>query len=152
MDDTTGTEDLVRLIYRSRNEIAPDNFKQELGKVFLCARRNNKGQGITGALMYYDNTFAQALEGPAAAVRSLFQKISADARHSAVEVKEDKPVESRVFSRWAMANVGEHGDADTPLIAHGDGVAASEAWKTTAEQEAVLTMLRDATRGYGRAY
>lgn len=152
MNQATGSGDLVRLIYRSRNEIPPAQFRQELGKVFLSARRNNKEKGVTGALMFYENAFAQALEGPKDAVRALFDKIKHDDRHSAIEITSDGPVDARVFGKWAMANIGEHGDPDTPLIAHGDGVAASESWKTSPEQDAVLTVLRDATRGYGRGY
>ena len=53
MTEATATGPLVRLIYKSRNEIPPENFKQELGKVFLVARRNNKGKDVTGALMFY---------------------------------------------------------------------------------------------------
>lgn len=150
MDEPTAAADITRLIYRSRSKISEATFAQELGTILLAARRNNKAKGVTGALMYYEGKFAQALEGPNAAVHEIFARIKADDRHDAIEIKAEDKVQDRVFSRWAMASVGEHGDPDTPLLAHRDGVAAAEAWKTTPDQEAVLTTLRDATRGYGR--
>ena len=143
--------DLVRLIYRSHSKISRDTIRQQLGDILTKARKNNAATGVTGALMYYDNWFAQALEGPKDAVHEIFSKIRADDRHNAIEVKSDEPVVSRVFARWAMANVGEHGDPDTPLVPTQDGVSEGSAWHPSPEQEAVLAQLRDTSRGYGRS-
>ena len=142
--------DLVRLIYRSHSKIPKEKFKQELGDILRAARANNSARGVTGALMYYDDWFAQALEGPKEAVHGIFGKIKADDRHNAIEIKQDEPVPSRVFGRWAMANVGEHGDPDMPLVATAEGVREGARWSPTADQEAVLTILRDGSRGYGK--
>lgn len=98
----------------------------------------------------YEAWFAQTLEGDEGAVRELYAKISADKRHDTVTLQEEGVVGARVFSRWAMAMVGEHGEADIPIMATSSGISQAAARSSTPEQERVLTMMRDITRGYGR--
>ncbi len=143
---------VFRLIYKSRSRVAASDRESELGKIFSVARRKNAAQGITGALLQYDDWFAQTLEGDEGAVRKLFAVIEKDERHDDVDVREEGVVNERVFARWSMAKVGEHGEPDIPLIATKNGVAEAAARGSTPEQERVLTLMRDSTRGYGRGY
>ena len=143
-------EAVFRLIYRSRSKISAADHDTELGNILRAARSNNAAMGITGALLIYDNWFAQTLEGEEGAVRSLYAHIAQDKRHDSIEVREEGLVGIRVFSRWAMAIVGEHHESDIPLVATATGIAAGGAWHSTPEQERVLDIMRDATRGYGR--
>ena len=106
--------------------------------------------GITGALMLYDDWFAQVLEGPQAAVEALYAKIKVDKRHDSVRLNEAGPTTKRLFGKWAMAVVAEHHEPDLPMVATTGGLAQGAPWKVTLEQEAILTRLRDLTRGYGR--
>lgn len=141
---------VFRLIYRSHSRIPDDQESAEFGRILSTSRANNAGRGLTGALMVYDHWFAQALEGPRDAVLALFEVIKADPRHDAVSVREQGMVPGRVFARWAMAHVGEHGRPDIALTATRAGIAQGAAWKaSSADQESVLTLLRDLTRGYG---
>ncbi len=142
-------ETVFRLVYRSHSRIPEETENEELGRILTVSRANNAGCGVTGALMYYDRWFAQALEGSQQAVQALFNRIMLDARHDSVEVREQGAVPARVFGRWAMAHVGEHGEADVPMTAARGGVAEAAAWKPTSAQDAVLSVLRDLTRGYG---
>jgi len=141
-----GAEGTFRLIYRSRSLIPPDRLKKELGVLFGDARSNNKQQHITGALLLDDERFVQVLEGDEAAVRALFTHISGDPRHDSVVLLESGPVAGRVFSRWAMAKVGQDGEADIPLIAHTDGISPAAGRRTTPEQEHLLDVMRAAAR------
>ena len=141
---------IFRLIYRSRSKIAVEHLDAELGNILRVARTNNAAQGITGALLVYDNWFAQTLEGEEGAVRKLYAHIAADKRHDSVELREEGAVGVRVFSRWAMALVGEHGEPDIPLAATTAGTTPAQARHTTSEQDVILNVMRDATRGYGR--
>ena len=143
---------VFRLIYRSRSLVPPDKQDRELGNILRGARVANAAQGITGALLIYDNWFAQTLEGPEAAVRALYEKISRDKRHDSVELRDQGVVKERVFSKWAMARVSEHGDPDIPLMASAEGVVVAATRPSTPEQDRVLDVMRDATRGYGRGY
>jgi hypothetical protein len=149
--ETAVAEGSYRLIYRSHSRIPTDHDRAELGNILRTSRANNVHRGVTGALLMYDGWFAQVLEGPKPQVLQLFDRIRVDPRHDAVTVYEEGEVAGPVFSRWAMADVSEHGQPDIPLIATATGVVDGGAWKTTSpEQEEVLVKLRDLTRGYGR--
>ncbi len=153
---TARTELCFRLIYRSRSLLADsiDGVEQGLSEILRVSRINNRSRGVTGALVLYEykNLFAQALEGPEHEVQSLFDLIKSDPRHENVEVSEAEPVPDRLFRRWAMALVAEHGQPDAPLIATEGGVSEAAPWRVTPNQERVLTQLRNLTRSYGRGY
>ncbi len=146
-----GPEATFRLIYRSRNTIPADQRKAEFGTLFSTARSNNKRQQITGALLIHGGWFAQVLEGAEAPVRALFTRIERDPRHENLSVISAGPAGGRLFSRWAMARVSEDGEPDIRLIAHQDGIAPAMSRGTTPEQEAVLDIMRAATRGDAHA-
>ncbi len=142
---------VFQLIYRSHSKIDPDHAPEELGRILRTARANNSERGVTGALLMYGDWFAQVLEGPQAVVEALYDRIKIDQRHDTLHIRSAQPVETRAFHQWAMANVGEHGEADIPLIAGAAGVIEGGARKhATPEQERVLDVLRDITRGYGK--
>jgi hypothetical protein len=141
---------VFRLIYRSRNLIPPDDRRTELGSLFSAARSSNKKQDITGALLVHGDWFAQVLEGREEPVRALFAHIERDERHDRVSVLESGPAQ-RVFGRWAMARVSAEGEPDIPLIAHRDGISPAAGRGTTPDQEAVLDVMRQATRDDARA-
>jgi Sensors of blue-light using FAD len=143
-------EAVFRLIYRSKSRIPAAKLDAELGDILRGARAKNASLGVTGALLLYDDWFAQTLEGGEEAVRGLYGKIAADPRHSSVQLSEEGFVPSRVFSRWAMALVGEHGSPDIPLAATSGGTTPAASRGTTPDQDKILGLMRDATRGYGR--
>ena len=147
------TDECYRLIYRSHSLIPPagsDGGSKELADILRTARSNNAALGVTGALMLYDDWFAQVLEGPRDVVETLFGTIRADPRHDSVRLDQAEMVPRRLFEKWAMAIVAEHHEPDLPMVATTGGLAQCAPWKVTLEQEAVLTRLRDLTRGYGR--
>ena len=145
MDDTVTTEQIFRLIYRSRDQIPADGRRAELGQLFTDARANNKKHHITGALLLRDGWFVQTLEGREQTVRALYDRIERDSRHTGIEVLDTGDVPGRVFARWAMARIGEDDAPDINLIAHADGIhTAASRGDATAEQEGVLKVMRDA--------
>lgn len=150
MDQGSDSGEVFRLIYRSRNRILPDRRKSTLGEIFSQARSNNKKQGITGALLISGDWFAQTLEGDEEAVRALYAIIERDTRHEHVSILEEQKAAPRLFSRWAMARVSADGGPDIPLIAHADGISPAASRGTTPEQESVLDIMREATRGDAR--
>lgn len=137
---------VFRLIYASRDRMAPTDRRAELGELFTLARRNNKELGVTGALLLGPQTFVQTLEGEETVVRELFSRICGDPRHDGVTLLDARSVGDRVFSRWAMAQVAEQGESDIALLAHADGIAPAVARTPTGEQELVLDLMRGAAR------
>ncbi len=145
----TAAPGVFRLIYRSRSKIADSSMDRELGVILRVARAANATKGITGALLLYDHWFAQVLEGDEQAVRKLFAVIKTDPRHDNVDLTQEGHVPTRAFGRWAMANVGEYGSPDIPLIATPTGTTEGESWRLGEAQEKVVSILRSLTRGYG---
>lgn len=145
----TAADTCYRLIYRSHSKLR-QNDEAGLAEILRVARANNASLGITGALMLYDDWFAQVLEGPQAVVEALYAKIKADSRHDGIRLNEAGPVPKQLFAKWAMAVVAEHHEPDMPMVATTGGLAQGAPWKVSLEQEAILTRLRDLTRGYGR--
>lgn len=148
-EERSSTAPIFRLAYRSHSLISAATANEELANILRAARAKNASLKVTGALMFYENWFAQILEGPENAVKPLYEHIRHDPRHDSVQLLETALVARRSFEKWAMAHVGEHGEADIPMIATAEGLAPAAAWRPSADQEKQLTLLRQATRGYG---
>ena len=97
---------LYRLIYCSRNVILQplsDAAREEaIGAILTTARRVNKANNVTGALLFTGSGFAQVLEGPREVVERTFDRISADPRHADVTVLSFTPTGRRCFPDWSM--------------------------------------------------
>jgi hypothetical protein len=145
----SATDQCYRLIYRSHSLLAPKD-DAGLAEILKTARSKNTDLGVTGALMLYDDWFAQVLEGPQTVVETLYARIKTDRRHDGVSLKEAGPAPKRLFGKWAMAVVAEHHEPDMPMVATTGGLAQGAPWKVSLEQEVILTRLRDLTRGFGR--
>ena len=63
---------------------------------------NNVSNGVTGMLVYGNETFLQALEGDDKAVDDLVEKISKDPRHKNIQLLHRRPIEGRQYSDWTM--------------------------------------------------
>jgi len=99
---------IVRLLYVSRNvlEGSSEEMEDEVSSILQTSRRNNARDGVTGALLFNADCFAQALEGEAEAVQEIFERIQLDPRHEATVVLEYGPVGAREFGDWSMAYIG----------------------------------------------
>ncbi len=140
---------VFRLVYRSRSRIEPARSALALSDILSVARSKNAALGITGALMLYQDWFAQVLEGDEARVRALFATIRSDGRHGSVQLTEQLGGMRRAFPRWAMAHVGEHGQPDAPQLATPEGTTTAAPWRLSDDQEKLVAELRNLTRGYG---
>lgn len=75
---------LHRILRVSR--IAPGISPEAVGAIFGVARRRNPALGVTGALVFDGECFAQLIEGERHVVRALAQRIGADPRHADLRV------------------------------------------------------------------
>ena len=94
---------IVRLTYASR--LKKPLKHDVLEKIMAVSRRNNRKLGVTGALCHSPRGFLQILEGPAAAVNELYNRIVRDPRHADVTLLEYVKVPYREFENWSMAYV-----------------------------------------------
>ena len=103
---------LYRLIYFSRSLVAPLDLGglEVIQDILLASRSRNADRGITGALAFNNDHFAQVLEGSRAAVVEVFRSIQKYALHMRVVVLEEGWIEARDFGDWAMAYAGDPGE------------------------------------------
>lgn len=95
---------LSRLIYVSEARFDPKEgslFSQLTG-IMRASVRNNRAAGVTGALVFDDAWFLQALEGERRDVWQTFERINADERHANCLLVAMGEVNERVFNSWWM--------------------------------------------------
>lgn len=94
---------LRRIIYVSQATRPLD--QSELRELVVSASENNKREGITGALMYLENSFVQVLEGFDDVISLMLERIEADHRHKNMRIITDQTLEYRFFEDWSMGYV-----------------------------------------------
>ena len=97
---------LYRLFYISRlikkNSFDEVNIANQIVSVAVL---NNTKLGITGAMTFDGNDFAQILEGEKSVVLELYEKIKADPRHDSIRLIKDQDIETRQYEEWAMKHL-----------------------------------------------
>lgn len=92
---------LERIVYVSR--AAPQTDLPQVCSVIRAAYGRNAGDDVTGALLFLDGWFAQALEGPPAAIAAAVARIAGDPRHHAVDMRLRERALCRLFPDQPMA-------------------------------------------------
>ena len=91
---------LIRIVYRSTATGA--FFDQQLEELAVASQSHNKGNNITGVLIYTGVKFVQVLEGEAEVVDATYKRIQSDTRHSGIQLMFRGAIEDRMFGDWAM--------------------------------------------------
>ena len=96
---------LVRLMYASRATAALD--QEEVHSILRQSRAHNPPLGVTGVLCVCpaSRIFLQVLEGGRGPVNALYHRISADRRHTDVELLSYEEITERRFAGWSMGQV-----------------------------------------------
>lgn len=97
---------LYRLFYISRcvkNSVVDE--ANIANQIVSFATTNNPKLGITGAMTFDGNDFAQILEGEKDHVLELFEKIKADSRHDSITLIKGQEIKTRHYERWAMKHL-----------------------------------------------
>ena len=79
-----------------------DLTAQDLADIHASARRLNALDGITGLLVFNGKRFLQIIEGAESAIDDLVDRLRADPRHSAFEIRDERIVAERAFPDWSM--------------------------------------------------
>lgn len=114
---------VTQLIYMSE----PFGFDTAiLAGILTDARRNNRRDGVTGALICRHDIYLQLIEGDAAAIDALFARIAKDDRHLAVTELCRGEVSERMFPHWDMLDDPARSWLWSPdEVAHGAVMAAA---------------------------
>ncbi len=94
---------LKTLTYTSRARL--DLGDEDLAAIHETARHLNALDGISGLLLFDGSRFLQIVEGSEDAIDNLVERLRMDPRHSAFEVRDERPVERRSFEGWSMEMV-----------------------------------------------
>ncbi len=128
---------MLQLVYLSTAR--PALPAAAIDEILAASRRNNHADGLTGLMLYDGYHFLQVLEGKAARVQKLYDRIRADPRHRAV-----------VLLR--TCEIGEHMLADRSLgscrvpIGSGNTVAELVDSLTESVAPAIQAIFRGAAR------
>ena len=121
---------ILRIVYLSRSNLSADLGAAPAGldTILDASRRNNPPAGLTGALLFTGELFAQVLEGPSAAAEDAFARIARDPRHSEIVVLHRGLASSAAFAAWSMASAAAPpGIAAHPALAPPVGIAGETA-------------------------
>lgn len=91
---------MKRIIYCSQAsyDFAPD----ELVALLDASRRNNEAAGLSGMLLYSNQSFLQLLEGDPKALAVTYARILNDDRHTQLRLLLEADVPAAVFPDWTM--------------------------------------------------
>jgi hypothetical protein len=92
--------DMKSLAYTSLASL--DLTAEDLEDIHRTALRRNALDGITGLLVFNGTHFLQVVEGSSAAIDELIERLRRDDRHSGVEVRDERGIETRSFPDWSM--------------------------------------------------
>jgi hypothetical protein len=91
---------MIQITYIS-HATEPMSAEQLIALLQQCLT-NNVSNGVTGMLLYGNDTFLQALEGDEKAVDDLVEKIKKDPRHTNIQFLHRRTIERRQYSEWSM--------------------------------------------------
>lgn len=92
---------IERWAYRSRACLGMDSLLV-IADILAVSARNNRRDGVTGALVYSDGRFFQVIEGEAADLQRLMGRLRQDPRQADIEIVLQHAVDHRLFEDWSM--------------------------------------------------
>lgn len=142
--EISSSRTLHRLIYSSRQAFAADQSPDaQIDALIRASIRNNRVSAITGLLLVHDGWFVQALEGPAEAVMTTYQRILNDPRHTDSRLVSAGPGVTREFGDWNMC-VRRLSATDNAIL---DALSQRKAFDPSALTDTSALRLLTAVRG-----
>lgn len=93
---------LYRWIYVSRATFACADRDQIAANIAKLSRARNASLGVTGALVFSGERFAQLLEGSEAGIHDLQRSIMRDPRHADITTVLNEAGATRMFEDWSL--------------------------------------------------
>lgn len=91
---------LIHIVYVSfsSNQLSELELDQLLSEI----RPKNLANGVTGLLLYNDEIFIQVIEGELNTIRTLYDILQKDKRHTNVVKILEERIDQRSFPNWSM--------------------------------------------------
>lgn len=81
--------------------------KKQLDAILEKSQAANAASGVTGLLIFRNNTYLQLLEGEEVNVLNCLKKIRKDPRHHSIATVFLAKSDQRLFPTWSMAHIPE---------------------------------------------
>ncbi|MTW21003.1 ABC transporter substrate-binding protein [Allochromatium palmeri] len=94
------SDDLYSLLYVS--QASQPMTEAGLRALLHESREFNRAQGITGFLLYFNESFMQILEGQRSRVQAVLERIRRDPRHQNLHIVFEDGIDKRLFVDWSM--------------------------------------------------
>ncbi|MFK8031302.1 MAG: BLUF domain-containing protein [Gammaproteobacteria bacterium] len=91
---------MIQVSYASRTDGRMST--EQLMELLVQCQTNNRKRGVTGMLLYGNETFLQALEGEDDVVDGLVEHIHKDPRHADLKILHRREIEQREYADWTM--------------------------------------------------
>ena len=132
---------LKSLTYTSLAEL--DLSDEDVNAIHRTARDVNALEGITGLLIFNGTHFLQIVEGGESAIDELVARLRRDRRHSSLEIRDERIIETRSFPDWSMELVR----VNSNYFEARDGVAVSLPPGTAADVRDRIVGMTEAISG-----
>lgn len=97
---------LTSLLYVSHSIIPLEDSTDDLNNIVATAHARNPTLGLTGALLFTGEHFAQVLEGSDGAIDTMMRSIKRDSRHDKILIVDHRSIVDRRFASWSLAYFG----------------------------------------------
>jgi hypothetical protein len=87
--------------------------------ILAACNRYDRGSGLTGALVFNEHFFLQAMEGEASRISEQLWKLAADNRHNSMILLSARPVHERDFRGWMVGYAGHSEALDALYLRYG---------------------------------
>lgn len=137
-----GLKPVHAIAYVSR--IAPGVDRSAIDRIVERAEVNNQHSGVTGVLLAGGGHFLQTIEGSELIVRSVFERIQEDDRHTDLRVLIRSDLPRRLFPNWSMGlmDLSHEGSVDSGRL-EGILIGIELARPTAPASLRIVSILRD---------
>lgn len=112
---------LSQILFYSQNQVALSggSMRDMVRDILASCSRYDVRTGITGALLFNETFFLQAMEGERAAISDQLWSLAADNRHSGMVLLSARAIDRRDFEGWIVGFAGHTPALDALYMLYG---------------------------------
>jgi hypothetical protein len=112
---------LSQIVFYSRNLLTlhGGTMRELVRDILASCNRYDRASGFTGALVFNETFFLQAMEGDPVALSDQLWTLAADSRHSGMVLIAARAIEQRDFRGWTVGYAGHTEPLETLYLRYG---------------------------------